>query len=1360
MNSGEQDSLAPYISDKYTLEEKLGGGTFSTVYKATQTATGQNVAVKVLRFTNEVSDREKTRQKERFKREMKICSNLYHPSIVSVLDFGQTANGTFFTVFEYIPGQTLTALVEKEGALTIKRTLAIMTQVLEGLSVAHGHEVIHRDLKPENIMVTVVGSTEQAMILDFGISTFASDRNSEFNRVTMTREFLGTPVYSAPEQLRAARVTFKSDIYSWGLVFLKCLLGRHPYGESSVADVIQKQLSKVPVPIPSILMEHPLGMILRWVLEKESNRRPGNAGHLLARVKGISPESLASLPAYVGEFAFSSTPPGIILEYEVPDVERTSYLNGCHPVTVLCLSIDFLLSGDNQQVGLIDEIYVNIKKSCLEIITSMKGILAGECGGLFLFLFENPNDSELDAKMAGDASLRLAELIMRFNVKYKQRAGAEIKYRIGIHTGETTEKRKSGETPSGFVFWMARQLTAIANIGEIIASESSVVSLRDEMAVATLHRPRAHSLRHVGNLYRIKGRLDIFGKRLNGNRRTKMFGRQDDLQLLTQYWEKSLQGKGSAILIQGDAGEGKTRLLTEFISYLRGHGGTYMEVVCTPETRYSPLFPLMEYIRKLLLPGRLILSDETAGFIAASLRKRGLATPENIGIFASWFGVTHPEYPPPSCSPQKMTGLLLEAICSLLITESRSTHAVIVVEDLHWADNATLSLLNDILKSVKMNGRLLIMSARNGFDPEWPSSEVMVHKLRPLKTDSIDNIIKAIDEKDTLSNDVRTKIIRKAEGVPLFAEELAIAAVDQVNKNGTITVGGTPSSIRIPSNLKELLTSKLNKLGIAKKSAQLASVIGREFPYSALAAIHQDDETILLADLDALVSAGIIHADYYESEFYYTFHHSLVRDAAYESISESGKRLIHGKLSKVLETQYDDFTKAHPDQMAVHFACAGEYHKAVEYALLSAEKSLSRSFYNETIEHIQQAMTWADKLDTRSSTNEAKLRLHQLLAPALIATQGYASPKLLEEVQKAERCLDNIPESSELRFPVLWGMIIYCHTRPVYDKLEILLEEAFRAARSTQSENDLAALLAIKGHRLFSKGHFGEAVENLMAALKHYAPATVTYHANRYGHDTKIFSLSTLALIFAARGELENAEQAIEDALQWGQEMDSAQSTAMAMAYEIGMWHYRNEPGTVAILAKKLVQYAQAKDTTMWNFVASFLGGWANRSVQNIQEGLTLFTNLGIGQFGSYWHFTLAQVHCMNGEFEKALAILDHHIEQANRLEETFYLPELYRLKAKIYRLSTKIEIGDGISFATKAISLAEATGARLFELRAYLELSKLMGDEVFLKNYKPQLTNLVQQLDTALPLRELNEAKVLLDKQTSFDEAKERGTP
>ncbi len=278
------------LLERYELLSPVGKGGFGTVYKARQLATNQTVAVKLLHL----SEGERSLSLlARFQREMQLCARLHHPNIVRLIDSGQTHEGQVYAVFEFVPGKTLKEVLATEGALEPREARHLMRQVLDALACAHRLGIVHRDLKPANIMVVPTGARRNALVLDFGMGAIIGEASQEPElQLTRRGEVVGTPAYSAPEQLNGQPPTTRSDIYAWGLIFLECLTGKPAVSGTSVYDAIYRHLSPEPVPIPSLIQDHRLGALLQRALAKDPKARDLTAQQLLQELEACELEAL------------------------------------------------------------------------------------------------------------------------------------------------------------------------------------------------------------------------------------------------------------------------------------------------------------------------------------------------------------------------------------------------------------------------------------------------------------------------------------------------------------------------------------------------------------------------------------------------------------------------------------------------------------------------------------------------------------------------------------------------------------------------------------------------------------------------------------------------------------------------------------------------------------------------------------------------------------------------------------------------------------------------------------------------------------------------------------------------------------
>ena len=462
----EQALIGPLI-EGYRLVEQIGEGGFGRVYKAIQLRTEQSVAIKLLKDSKYSSQT----QIDRFERETQLSAQISHPHIVKLLDKGNTEDGELYAAFEYIEGETLKDRIIRKGGLNGLETGLLMAQVLDALACAHDQGIVHRDLKPQNLMVTETGASMHIKVLDFGVGAFVENyRSEDYKSLTLTKETLGTPTYSAPEQLWGEPPTVKSDLYAWGLIVLECLTGTPVMGGSSLAEVFEKQINTREVALPEAVLEHPLGDILQRVLEKKVEKRVGSAARLYQECRAIDFNTLLvkklSQPSYEG---IDDTTQDNDLALVMGQVRQQQ-------ITVLCAQLDLHVPSDNR---LDSEKLISIQKDqlnrCISIAQGNGGYLANSFGDTLTIYFGYPKAQEQEVQTAGRVALELLHHIQEQSKAMRTLYNVTLEIRLSVHTGDVLIKQN--QEPEGLTLGIALNLLSQAKRNSVLVSDVSKAHL-------------------------------------------------------------------------------------------------------------------------------------------------------------------------------------------------------------------------------------------------------------------------------------------------------------------------------------------------------------------------------------------------------------------------------------------------------------------------------------------------------------------------------------------------------------------------------------------------------------------------------------------------------------------------------------------------------------------------------------------------------------------------------------------------------------------------------------------------------------------------------------------------------------------
>lgn len=1289
------------LGGQYRIEGHLGSGGFGDVFRAVQEKTEQVVALKVLKPRYGKGAPSMARQLARFRREMRVCAELHHPHIVRLIDSGETERGLLFSVFEYVPGTTLAELLREKGSLTVRMTIELMGQVLDALICAHGRGIIHRDLKPNNIMVSTTGSRAQTTILDFGISAFVDGMLiDEFRNLTVTREVLGTPAYAAPEQLRGETPSVKSDLYAWGLVFLECILGRRVFDGASSMEVAHRQLSAESATIPQPLQDHWLGTLLRWVIEKDVNRRAGDASLVLERLTEKRP---------IGNLVNAS---GFFVEDDAGKKATVSSVNRVDPVTpsvsiserrqvtALCCTIGVDDSKMTGSTELLDHALRDAQQLCLHVARRFGGFPAGNLGGQVLVYFGFPKASDADARCSAIVALEIAHELRRRN----ETATIPIEVRIGVHTGVVMTPVRQ-QRPSSPVFGVtpsrASQLAIAAPANAIFVSHDT------QPYLASSFELRAASTMRGETIYELVAERRAESTPA-GSSRAPFVGRAAELELLRTAWMRAQKGRGGAVVILGEAGIGKSRLAREFRQSMEHTGSRWIEARCLPEMHNSALHPIIDLVNQELDLGS---SDEGTARLEAQLKDFHLASDAAVPLLASWLGLNAPELREPlQFSPQRQRTLALELFVNLVVAISDRQAAPVVIEDLHWADPTTLEFVDLLVRRVARTRCLLLLTSRPDTGSKWPPELVKVLELESLGPADVTRMVEGLAGRVVFSEGMLQEVVERADGIPLFAEELVRFLTDGPPAGeGT---GRPPHDV--PASLRDLLTGRLDRLGQATDTAQVAAAIGREFDYRLLARVVGGDEARLLADLEKMVSADLLIRRRAVDKPMYMFRHALIRDAAYESLMQKSRQQLHRRIVEVMADAFPELAEAHPEVMASHYELAALVPQAIDEGLRAGRRALDRAANREAIAHLRHALGLLAGISDPTERMRRELELQVALSPALMAIQGWASPDNGVACARARDLCRALSDDGQL-FPALWGLWTFQFVGGD-------LEPAMATAQQTLSmaEQHQRSDLAIPAHHALGFTHlfraeFDRARHHADLGLALYDPVLEREIARR----SQLSSTSACSYFRAASlwqmGYPDDAENELSRTYRIIEELGHPPSTAAVMGFYMILHQYQQDVARVRTTANQLYALSKEQGFETWLAMAFVFLAWlrakdgeVERGIAELRQGIGIFRGVGA-------RLTLVGMHAILGEAllladrpAESIATLEDGILEAETRLEHQCEPELHRLRGEAL---ARLGAAGAEASLMQALLLARQQGARMMSLRAAVSLARQWGD-------------------------------------------------
>ena len=562
---------------------------------------------------------------------------------------------------------------------------------------------------------------------------------------------------------------------------------------------------------------------------------------------------------------------------------------------------------------------------------------------------------------------------------------------------------------------------------------------------------------------------------LRGPKAAELVGREDELFLLLRRWEQARAGAGRVVLVTGEPGIGKSRLVRAVQQRLEGEAPFQLRYFCSPHHRDSPLHPVIAQLEA----GAAFTRDDTAEARFAKLRAvlaRSDATEEATALFASLLSIPAGElYRLPEMSPQKFRERTLAALLGRLTGLVAREPGLVIFEDVHWIDPTTLELLARTVEQLASMRVLLLVTARPEFKPPWPDqAHVTTLVLNRLGDEESAALVRQTAGEVFLPSAALRQVVEHAEGVPLFVEELTKAVLE----SGALTGRDGAAPLSIPTGLHDLLLARLDRLGPAREVAQVGAAIGREFSCDLLALVAGMPDPQLRGALDRLTNAGLVFARGTPPRSSYMFKHVLVQDAAYSTLLRGRRQELHASIAKALEEQFPDTIETEPELLAQHYTAAAAPEQAIPYWVRAGKRALERLTSLEPIGHFERGLALARSLPEGPTRSRTILELLLLLGEARFRSRQLR--EALDTFKQAASLALEVGSPTDLARAALGAEYAESFTGVVQSESTPLLEAALNALQADTAER--SRLLSRLGFIAARAGNFEQSEAQISEA--------------------------------------------------------------------------------------------------------------------------------------------------------------------------------------------------------------------------------------------------------------------------------------
>src|SRR5215213_4153515 len=961
------------------------------------------------------------------------------------------------------------------------------------------------------------------------------------------------------------------------------------------------------------------------------------------------------------------------------------------------------------------------------------GHVAKLMGDGVLAYFGWPRAEEDEAERAVRAGLAITEAVGRLATP----AGEPLATRVGIATGLVVVGDLVG----------AGAAREAAVPGAVVVADGTGRLLGEVFELCPLGPTRLKGFADPVTAFRVAGERPA-DSRFEARRPgllPPMVGRDQELALVLDRWRQAAAGEGQAVLLVGEAGIGKSRLVRAALDAVAGEEHTALRYQCSPHHTGTALWPVTQ---QLGFVAGLTPADPDGAKLdkLEALLRAGAARPdETVPLVAALLGIESGDrYPALDLTPQQRRVRTLAALVEQLLGLARHRPVLMVLEDAHWIDPTTLELVGLALDRIAGARVLVLLTSRPDNQPSLGGHPHVTRlTLNRLGRGPTEAIVAALAGGESLPPGVLGEIAARADGVPLFVEELTKAVLE----TGAAGAGST-----VPASLHASLMARLDRVPGVKKVAQVAACVGREFAYPLLAAVSPVPEPELRAALGRLVAAELVFARGEPSEASYTFKHALVREAAHESLLKSRRQQLHARIVRALEERWPETVKTEPELLAQHCTEAGLVEQAVEYRLRAGQQAIARSATAEAVAQLSRGLELLAGLPDSPERRRREVGLQLGLGPALIAAKGFAAPETGRAYARACELCRELGDTRRL-FPALFGQAAVHWQRA---EVVAMQEVARELLRSAEEQGDAAA--EVVGHRilgafLFQLGRLAESVAHSESALALYDPVRDRNSRFVYAIDSRVVCFLWLAQALLVLGYPEQARVRQGEALASARELAHPNTTAQALFYDSTLHQLLGDRHKAQEQAVALIALATEHGFPLWLAAGVVVRGWALADGGRVEEGIAVmrrgladYRATGAETWSPYFLGLLAEAHGRGGQAAAGLRLAADALDRVERTGVRWIEAELHRLRGELLLTVPEADQPEVETCFVRALTVAREQGARLWELRAATSLARLWRDQGRRAEAHDLLAPIHDWFTEGFDTPDLQDAKALLD--------------
>ena len=998
---------------------------------------------------------------------------------------------------------------------------------------------------------------------------------------------------------------------------------------------------------------------------------------------------------------------------------------------------------------------------CAEQIVKAGGFVAKYMGDGVLAYFGYPQAHEDDAERAVRGALSLIETVPKLRTGHD----AVLEVRIGIATGLVVVGDLIGEGAAGEPVIVGETPNLAARLQSAADPDSVVISAGTHSLIGGVFRcrefgplalkgfPEPTPAWQVLSESGAESRFDA----LHSTSLMPIVGRQEEISLLLERWEKAKEGEGQVVLISGEAGIGKSRVTKSLRERLSHLDHVCLSYFSSPHYQTSALYPIITQLERAASITRDDTNEQKLDKLEGLLQQSKISLTETVPLMAALLSIpTGERYPPFALNPKQTKDKTFETLFARLHELCRQKPVLLVFEDIQWVDPTSLELIQLTIDRIRSLPILVVVTFRHEFIPPWPGqTHITPLSLNRLSRRQAALVVEQVAGGRHMPQEVLDQILARADGVPLFLEELTKTVLNSgllAVENDRFTLYGPLPPLAVPATLHDSLMARLDRMSAVKQVAQLAATLGRTFTLELLGAVSPMPAQVLEHALAQLVNAEVMYREDRPPDAIFHFKHALLQEVAYESLLKSTRRQYHNRIARTLVDKFPNITAVQPELIAHHFTEGGQTAEAINYWQLAGKRATQRSANAEAIAQLNRAMALLESMPNVEVRARQEYQLLMGLIPPLIAAKGYAATEMENIIGRALQLSVEIRDASQI-FPVLYSQFSYHNTRGQIYKAATLAEEFLRLSERQRAIDAVPIGKRMAGTYRALLGDPEAGRPFLEAAIAAYDMEKDRTSALTYGQDHLVVCAGYLCLVLWHLGLVDQALERYRQALSHARSLSHVNSLGVALTYGGGMLcTLCRDEISVEKYAEELSALGVRHKLPLWSATGSFFRGQASvgqgrfaEGITLMQEGLTALKAIHVDLFRPMYLAWLAAAFGKYGRPEQGLAALSEAWSVMESGGEYWMQADHYRIKGELLLLQSDTRKGEAEDCFKEAIKVARGQRSRSLELRAATSLARFWHGQLKFGGARRIVAEVYESFREGFEMPDLADARELL---------------